>query len=290
MRTSFPLRMLLILLLGAGALPAAHARSPQKIIVITNVNIVDVDTGTIQPRLAVVIKKGKITAIAKRALIQESPEIAIINGEGKYLIPGLWDVSLHRMAGADGERVRSVVLPRLLAQGVTAVRDPEGELPALKALRREVERGEVAGPRIVAAAEAPVIVVHDLPEARAAVEALRRRPEASWLVGTDPPGGAASGVSLHRELQLLVEAGLTPLQALQAVTLGPVRFLGKEGEMGRVEAGKQADLVLLDANPLDDIGNLDKIAGVVAAGRYFSRRDLDQMLAQADAAAAKGAK
>jgi imidazolonepropionase-like amidohydrolase len=279
---------LLILLLGAGALaPAAvPPKKKQKIVVITNVNIVDVDTGSLLPRVAVVIKKGKITAIAKRALIQESPEIAIVNGEGKYLIPGLWDMSLRLLPGGDGERSRNVTLPRLLAQGVTGVRDPSGELPALKALRKEVERGEVAGPRIVAAAPAPgdpVLIVHDLEEARTA---LRRQAGASLLLGTGAPAEADPGVLLHRELALLVEAGLTPLQALQAATLNPVRFLGKEKDMGRVEGGNLADLVLLDANPLDDIGNLDKVDGVVAAGRFYSRRDLDEMLAQAEAAAA----
>lgn len=63
-------------------------------------------------------------------------------------------------------------------------------------------------------------------------------------------------------------------------------FLGREAELGTLEKNKIADLVLLDANPLSDIGNTRRIQGVVLAGRYFSRRDLDRMLNRAAAAAA----
>jgi imidazolonepropionase-like amidohydrolase len=68
--------------------------------------------------------------------------------------------------------------------------------------------------------------------------------------------------------------------------LNPAKFLGRENELGTLEKGKLADMVLLDANPLDDIRNTQKIAGVVANGRYFSRADLDKMLAGVQTAAA----
>lgn len=92
---------------------------------------------------------------------------------------------------------------------------------------------------------------------------------------------------MHEELQLFVQAGFTPLEALQCATRNPAEYLGKLDEMGTVEKGKVADLVLLDANPLDDIANTQRIAGVVAAGRYLSRADLDQLLHSVEAAAAK---
>ncbi len=75
------------------------------------------------------------------------------------------------------------------------------------------------------------------------------------------------------------------MEALQTATLNPAKFLGMENRLGTVEKGKLADLVLLDANPLDDIRNTQKIAGVIANGRYFSRVDLDKMLAGVEAAA-----
>ena len=92
------------------------------------------------------------------------------------------------------------------------------------------------------------------------------------------------GFSLHDELELLVEAGLSPLAALQAATINPSRFLGNEMELGTVEQGKLADLVLLDANPLESISNTKKINGVVVNGRFFDRGSLDKMLADAEAA------
>ncbi len=86
------------------------------------------------------------------------------------------------------------------------------------------------------------------------------------------------GISLHVELERLVEAGLTPLEALQTATLNPARILKMTDSLGTVESGKFADLVLLDANPLDDIRNTQKIRAVVANGRLFRRADLDQLL------------
>lgn len=109
-----------------------------------------------------------------------------------------------------------------------------------------------------------------------------------FLAGTDTAAGVHvfPGFSLHQELALFVKAGLTPMQALQTATLNPARFLGRESELGSIAKGKVADLVLLDANPLDDIGNTRRIRGVMLAGRWFDRAGLDAMLEQVAAAAA----
>lgn len=93
---------------------------------------------------------------------------------------------------------------------------------------------------------------------------------------------AFPGFGLHDELELLVEAGLTPLQALQAATLEPARFFGRTDELGTVTEGKLADLVLLDANPLEDISNTQRIPAVVADGRLYRRSDLDRLLDEAE--------
>ena len=100
-----------------------------------------------------------------------------------------------------------------------------------------------------------------------------------FLAGTDAPQGydLVPGASIHRELQLFVRAGLTPLQALQTATLNPAIFFGKLADWGAVAAGKTADLVVLTRNPLVDIANTRSVAAVVADGRYYSPRDLDRL-------------
>jgi imidazolonepropionase-like amidohydrolase len=106
------------------------------------------------------------------------------------------------------------------------------------------------------------------------------------LAGTDTANPFCfPGFSLHDELGLLVQAGLSPMEALQAATLNPARFQGKENDLGTVEKGKIADLVLLDANPLDEIGNTKRIAAVVSAAKFYSRAALDRMLAKVEAVA-----
>lgn len=96
------------------------------------------------------------------------------------------------------------------------------------------------------------------------------------------------GIGLHRELELLVSAGLTEAAALRAATLGPAEFLEATESLGTVDAGKVADLVLLEANPLEDISNTQKIAAVVLRGRYLDRKALDALLAGAERAAGAG--
>jgi imidazolonepropionase-like amidohydrolase len=86
------------------------------------------------------------------------------------------------------------------------------------------------------------------------------------------------GISLHEELALLVGAGLTPLQALQAATINPARVLGLSDSLGSIEAGKLADLVLLEADPLKDIRNTQRIRAVMADGRLYQRSDIDRLL------------
>jgi imidazolonepropionase-like amidohydrolase len=100
-----------------------------------------------------------------------------------------------------------------------------------------------------------------------------------FLAGTDTPAGVdvLPGISLHLELQRFVAAGFTPLEALQTATLNPAKFYNKLNDFGTVQPGRIADLVLLEANPLDDIANTRKIAAVIHDGRYLSQQDLIQL-------------
>jgi hypothetical protein len=99
------------------------------------------------------------------------------------------------------------------------------------------------------------------------------------LAGSDSPDWfMVYGWTMHRELESLVAAGLTPYQALAAATRNPAEYFGGSREWGAIEVGKRADLVLLDANPLDDIGNTTRINAVAIGGKWLPRAELDRMI------------
>jgi len=110
--------------------------------------------------------------------------------------------------------------------------------------------------------------------------ALLVQAEVPIMAGTDSPIYLLTpGFSLHEELAVLVEFGLTPMQALASATSTPARYFGVEGKVGTIGPGKTADLVLLDENPLLDIRNVGEIRAVVRAGKLYNRAALDEMLA-----------
>jgi Amidohydrolase family len=113
------------------------------------------------------------------------------------------------------------------------------------------------------------LLVHDM-----------RQSGVHFLAGTNGPReNVPPGRSLHRELELLVRSGLSPLDALRSATFNAALYIAKLNKYGVVEAGHVADLVLLDGNPGEDITQLDKITGVVMDGKYFSRTELDRLAA-----------
>ena len=124
------------------------------------------------------------------------------------------------------------------------------------------------------------------PDTAARAVALRQklilelhRNEAGLLLGSDSPQiFNVPGFAIHRELEYLVDAGLTPFEALQAGTANPAIFFGKRDKFGVVKTSAAADLILLDANPLEDIANTRRIHGVMIRGRWLPRRELDELL------------
>jgi imidazolonepropionase-like amidohydrolase len=479
-----PLLASLSLVLAALGAPAQDSRPPLTSIVLAHVTVIGTSGAPPRANMTVVVSSGRIERIERAAASRSSPRRGqiLIDATGKFLIPGLWDMHTH-VAGinAKPEWAAGVLLPLLIANGITGIRDMGGDLDALLSWRTQIEKGEIIGPRIVAAgpmllparpaAQDPpdpaILRVGSPAEARSAVHSLQKRgsdfikvidlprdayfavaeeskragiafaghvpsevtaSEASnagqrsiehiiysslafdcssqsealrkkaadadargdsraaeevrdeanrtfsaekaaalwatfirngtWLTPTlysiranahhledsaadpllaylppalrqewaprppsDAQRGAAAwwqrqfendrkltgemhragvrllagsdsldryvfvGISLHRELEMLVDAGLTPLEALQAATRNPADFLGRT-DSGDVAPGKRADLVLLEANPLESIANTQKIAAVIVAGKYLSRSDLDAMLAGAHSAAA----
>ena len=439
-------------------------------LVIADVTVVDVISGALQRDMNVVVQGDRITDVEKAAGAKIPLGARVVDGSGKFLIPGLWDMHVHTFFGTWVPGGREVTLPLFVTNGITGVRDMGSELDLILQARDEIAAGKLLGPRMVVAGpmldgpktQFPASIAIGTPdEGRRAVDMLVgrgvdfikiqsyvpreayfaiadeckkkgitfvghvpdaiRASEASnvgqksfehligifegsstvedellkgpkgpgkfletydasredaliallaknqtwqcptlywergqWLVdvidvnkdpdvkyapafwrekswprftqsiikdldtdplavrekfveheldivrklkaagvpflaGTDTPAGVdvIPGFSLHHELQRLVDAGFTPLEALQTATINPARFLGKTADLGTVEKGKIADLVLLAADPTQDIRNTRKIAGVILNGRYFSRPDLDSLLNQAQAAGQK---
>ena len=459
-------RLMLFLILVCRLVPAQS--SP--VVIIHDVTVIDTTGGPSQTHRTVIVRDGKIDEVGSSAGGMGGKLAGThVDGSGKYLIPGLWDMHVHTVFGDWFPRAKEVTLPLFIANGITGVRDMGSELEVLQQWRKEISAGTLVGPRIVMAGpmlDGPQprfpssIAIKTPDDGRRAVDELKRRgadfiklqsliprdavfaiadeakkqnitfvghvpdsvraseasnagqksfehligifegsspledqfikgaktesqflstyddklagslfsllaknqtwqcPTLVWerggnlieerdlthdprakyvpaywkdvtwkrftdqvehefntddiatrkrfvekelkvvnamrsagipfLAGTDTPPGVYifPGFSLHEELQRFVAAGFTPLEALQTATLNPARFLGRESELGTIEKGKLADMVLLDANPLEDIRNTQKIAGVFADGRYFSRSDLDKMLAEVEKQAA----
>lgn len=119
-----------------------------------------------------------------------------------------------------------------------------------------------------------------VPEFNAAVLRGLHEAGAGILVGTDAGiPGMVYGPSVHEELSAFVDAGLSPFEALRAATVAPATYFGQSGEWGEVAIGARADLVLLDANPLADIKNTTRRAGVMVRGRWLPQSEIDELLA-----------
>ena len=175
---------LVMVFFGAwSVLIGAAAASPQ--LVLTHVSVIDSTANAVRPDQSVVIVNGRIAAIGPSARIKLPKDARIVDGQGKFLIPGLWDMHVH-IAGlnADPGWSKQVLLPLLLANGVTGVRDMGGDLDSLLTWKREIEAGTLLGPHIVACG--PFLVgsgnktaeqypIANVDEARAAVRGLKRR-------------------------------------------------------------------------------------------------------------------
>jgi len=138
-----------------------------------------------------------------------------------------------------------------------------------------------ANPRLPLPSGQDLADIRGLFDAQVRLVGAMHRARVPILAGTDTPNPYVfPGFSLHDELALFVKAGMTPLEALQSATRNASEFLGTLREVGTIERGKRADLVLLDANPLRDLANLKRRAGVMVRGRWLTEKDLSEGLAE----------
>ena len=123
--------------------------SPGTALAITNVNVVDTASGSITPGATVMIRGDRIVSIAKSGQIKVPSNASIVDGRGKFLIPGLWDMHVHIAFGDWVPSGKEVALPLFVANGITGIREMGGDLDTLLQWRSEIARGAVVGPRIV---------------------------------------------------------------------------------------------------------------------------------------------
>src|SRR5216684_6001260 len=137
-----------LLFINLFTLQAAPAADPETLI-FTNVNIIDTRSGNLQRNMTVVIKNGRIDGIAKVGLIQESRKIRVVNANGKFLIPGLWDMHVHSAGGSAPAWDEKIIYPLYIANGITGVRDMGGDPAMLQQRRERIEHGQLLGPHMV---------------------------------------------------------------------------------------------------------------------------------------------
>jgi len=119
-----------------------------------------------------------------------------------------------------------------------------------------------------------------VPEFLKKVARALHRADVPLIAGTDALGAPLMipGASLHYELRLLTESGLTPYEAIRSATVNPAVFLRKEQEFGTIAIGKHADLLLVEKNPLQDLATLKEPIGVMVRGNWLTRDQMLQML------------
>src|SRR5205085_8487012 len=151
-------------------------------LIFTNVNVVNTRDGNIAQNVTVVIKKGQITGIAKVGFVGQGRNIQIVNANGKFIIPGLWDMHVHSAFVSSAWDERGIY-PLYIANGVTGVRDMGGDPDVLERRRNRIETGELLGPHLVLGgpflaggkSDQQTIAVNTPQEARRAVDTVKNR-------------------------------------------------------------------------------------------------------------------
>lgn len=210
------------------------------------VNVIPMDSDRILYEQIVIVEDGRISAIGPLHETDVPTGSLYVMGSGKYLLPGLVDLQAHVITSTD--------LFLFLSHGITSINivDKDSILlnPEWKDLRKNVEQQDRLG---------PAVFFSDL------------------LADNTDTGSQSAGESIHQKLDQGVRNGLTPFQNLRKVTVEAAINLGQK-DVGSIIVGNKADLVLLDANPLEDIANLNRLIAVVFRGTFLSSMRMQEIL------------
>src|ERR1700690_978822 len=145
------MRALVVLCGALAAAFAGAAAAAGSAVAITHVTIIDTTGGLPKPDMTVVVQDHHIVDLGKSDVVHAPAGARLVDGSGKYLIPGLWDMHVHEVFGDWIPRDEKVVLPLFVANGVTGVRDMGGDLDVLKEWRAAIAAGRLLGPRMIIA-------------------------------------------------------------------------------------------------------------------------------------------
>ena len=245
----------LVLALSTSAAPTQPAPAPNRAeVVIRNISVLDVEAAKWLTHRNIVIRNGRIAAV-EPAGSPVPPAKFTINGDGKFAIPGLFDNRVHLKAFDRASAGQFVAL------GVTSVWDRGTDAARIAEWQRDISYGKFMGPRIVRADVAS---------------------ESHALPGSGAGSTSPVVVGLHDELAARVRrSGLTAGAVLRSATIESATFHGRGLDLGSIERGKIADVIVLNRDPLADIAHTRTIDAVVFRGETLTRAHLNQLLSQA---------
>lgn len=255
------MKTIALALLSLAALAGANQPIPdlpRAEVVLCNISVLDVKAGAWLLHRDVIIRNGRIAAV-QPAGSPLPPAKFTVNGDGKFAVPGLFDNRVH-LKGFD-----RTTAGQFVAYGVTSVWDRGTDAARIEEWRRDISYGKFMGPRIV--------------RADAAAPRLQDEPP---LPGSGAGATSPIVVGLHDELAARVRrSGLTAGEVLRSATLDSAAFHGRALDLGSIEQGKIADVVVLSGDPLADIRQTRMIDAVVFRGEILTRAHLNQLLSHA---------
>lgn len=256
------MKTIALVLLSLSALAGAGQPQPdlpRAEVVIRDISVLDVRAGTWLSHRDLIIRHGRIAAVQPTGSPLPASKFTI-NGEGKFAIPGLFDNRVHL------QKFDTAGAGQFVAYGITSVWDRGTDAARIAQWQRDISHGKFMGPRIVRsdASPRPPNEGSDLPGSRLAASSSR------------------VAVTLHEELAASVRrAGQSPSRVLRRATFDSAIFHGRGLDLGSIEQGKIADLIVLNADPLADIAHTRLIDAVVFRGETLTRAHLNQLLLQA---------